>query len=54
LLQKLLERRFGPLPAWAGERIAAAGESELERWAESLLTSPSLEAVFAGSPPGSQ
>ena len=46
LLRKLLERRFGALPPWAGERIAAAGEEELERWAENLLAADSLDAVF--------
>ena len=46
LLRTLLERRFGPLPAWAAERIVAGGEDDLERWADNLFSSSSLEAVF--------
>ena len=50
LLLKLLERRFGPLPSWAVERIAKADEDSLEHWAENLLVAPSLEAVFEVKP----
>lgn len=49
LLVRLLERRFGPLPSWARERIAAA-EAQLEAWGEAVLTAGSLDALFgAGS-----
>ncbi|WP_287639740.1 Rpn family recombination-promoting nuclease/putative transposase [Accumulibacter sp.] len=47
LLAHLLERRFGPLPAAVAERLGEASESELEAWAEALLTADSLDGVFA-------
>jgi len=46
LLKRLLERRFGPLPEWASERLRGAKEEELEGWSEVVLTAPTLEAVF--------
>jgi hypothetical protein len=48
LLQRLLARRFGPLPAAIVERIAAASPADLERWGDRVLDAVSLEAVFAG------
>jgi flagellar biosynthesis/type III secretory pathway protein FliH len=48
LLQRLLARRFGPLPAAIVERIAAASPTDLERWGDRVLDAVSLEAVFAG------
>ena len=53
LLAKLLKLRFGDLPPWAEERIAAAGASDLDLWARALLTAPSLEAVFGEKATGS-
>lgn len=46
LLQKLLQRRFGPLPDWVAPRLAAASPAQLEYWAERLLEADSLAAVF--------
>jgi hypothetical protein len=46
LLQRLLVRRLGPLPAWVEERLQRAGEGDLERWAERLLECASREEVF--------
>ncbi len=46
LLQRLLARRFGPLPAAIVERIAAASPTELEQWGDRVLEAESLEAVF--------
>lgn len=46
LLQKLLQRRFGPLPDWVAPRLATASPTQLEHWAERLLEVDSLVAVF--------
>ena len=46
LLARQIERRFGPLPAAVGERLAHAGEAELEAWGEAVLSAPTLAAVF--------
>jgi hypothetical protein len=46
LLVRLLEQRFGPLPAEDAARIGAASSEELERWALRVLDAESLEAVF--------
>ena len=46
LLARLLERRFGTLPPWATEKLTRASEQELEAWGDSILTAPTLQAVF--------
>ena len=43
MLSRQLTTRFGPLPAWASEQIAAAGIESLETWSVQLLTADSLE-----------
>ena len=43
MLSRLLTARFGPLPAWAAEKIASAGIELLEDWSVKLLTAKSLE-----------
>ncbi|HND40631.1 DUF4351 domain-containing protein, partial [Accumulibacter sp.] len=50
LLVKQLTCRFGPLPAWVGERLAQASEDELQAWGEALLSAPTLAAVFGDEP----
>lgn len=45
-LLRLLEHRFGALPAGVRERIAHAKRAELERWLDAVLTAPTLEAVL--------
>jgi hypothetical protein len=47
LLRRLLERRFGALPDWARDRIAAADTAALEDWSLRLLDASSLEDVLA-------
>ena len=47
LLKRLLERRFGVLPAWATEKLTNAPEPALEAWGEAVLTAPTLDAVFS-------
>ena len=46
LLRKLLEHRFGTLPAWASDKLNSAAEQDLESWAEAVLSAPSLETVL--------
>jgi hypothetical protein len=48
MLKRLLARRFGPLPAWAEEKITHADRDELERWADRVLEAKNLEEVFNG------
>lgn len=43
ILTRQLLARFGPLPAGASEKIAAAGIESLEAWGVQLLTANSLE-----------
>ncbi len=48
LLHRVLERRFGPLPAWADERLSKAAEEDLVRWGERTLDpSLSLEELLS-------
>ena len=49
LLKRQLVARFGSLPAWVEPRLAAASTEELNRWAERILTSPTLEATLSAS-----
>jgi len=51
LLKRQLERRFGLLPEWVSERLERAKEEELEAWSETILTAPTLEAVFREADP---
>ena len=46
LLGRLLERRFGPLPPWAQQQLAAADLASLETWGLRLLEATSLEEVL--------
>ena len=48
-LTRLLERRFGLLPATARNRIAAAGPGELDSWLDRVLDADSLDAVLGRS-----
>lgn len=45
-VQRLLTRRFGPLPEAALARLGAADAETLGLWAERLLDAPSLDEVF--------
>ena len=46
LVRRQLARRFGVLPAWAEQHIAAADTTALEQWGLRLLDATSLEEVF--------
>jgi Putative transposase, YhgA-like/Domain of unknown function (DUF4351) len=47
LLRRQLERRFGVLPDWARDRIAAADTAALEDWGLRVLDASSLDDVLA-------
>ncbi|MEO5351499.1 MAG: DUF4351 domain-containing protein [Magnetococcus sp. YQC-3] len=47
LLVRLLQRRFGDLPAWASQKIADAELSALEEWSLRILDATTLESVLA-------
>ncbi len=49
-LQRLLRRRFGPLPDWAVARIAAAELAELDAWLDAVLDVDGLEALIGPAP----
>ena len=42
-----LTAHFGPLPAWASEKIAAAGIESMEAWGVKRLTAKSLEEALS-------
>ncbi len=44
---ELFTTRFGDVPDWVRERVAAAKGKQVETWAKRLLTAESPEAVFA-------
>lgn len=46
IVVRLLEKKFGLLPAPLGERVCAATRAELESWADRLLTASTLDEVF--------
>ena len=46
LLQRLLTRRFGALPADYVARIRAASSEQLERWSDQVLDAKTLAEVF--------
>ena len=48
LLLRLLERRFGRLPAAVRDRVRGAAADDLEAWSVAVLDADSLDAVFAG------
>jgi predicted transposase YdaD len=41
-LKRLLTRRFGPLPAWAEQRIEMAPMAQLDEWLDGLFDAPGL------------
>jgi len=46
LLSKLLALKFGALDHATTERLRAASTTELERWADRILTATSLDELF--------
>jgi hypothetical protein len=46
VLRAQMQSKFGTLPAWAQEHIAAADSATLQQWALNLLQAESIETVF--------
>ena len=46
VLGRLLQRRFGRLPAATVRRLDGASQSDLESWADNVLDAGTLEEVF--------
>ena len=46
VLRRLIEKRFGPLPGWAGEKLAALPVSALEDLSERVLDAKSVEELL--------
>ncbi len=46
ILLRQLERRFGALPSWARDRVAAAETAALEEWGLRILDGGNLEDVL--------
>ncbi|MFA7242384.1 MAG: DUF4351 domain-containing protein [Sulfuricellaceae bacterium] len=46
IIERLLAKRFGPLPEAVSSRLALATAEQLENWAMRVLDAPTLEAVF--------
>jgi hypothetical protein len=47
LVRKLLQAKFGRLPAAVQQRLARASTSDNERWAGRILKADTLDSVFA-------
>ncbi|MBF0181605.1 MAG: Rpn family recombination-promoting nuclease/putative transposase [Magnetococcales bacterium] len=47
ILMRQLQRRFGAVPTWAGEKIANTTSQSLEEWSLRVLDAQSLAEVFA-------
>ncbi|WP_295583265.1 DUF2887 domain-containing protein [uncultured Lamprocystis sp.] len=45
-LKRLLTRRFGPLPAWAEQRIDAVPVAQLDTWLDGIFDAASLEDLI--------
>jgi predicted transposase/invertase (TIGR01784 family) len=48
LFQKMLTRRFGPIPNGMVQKINKANRQDIEAWGERVLVAPTLQAVFHG------
>jgi Domain of unknown function (DUF4351) len=46
VLRRLIEKRFGPLPGWAGEKLAAMPAAELEDLSERVLDAGSMDELL--------
>ncbi|MEO5350357.1 MAG: DUF4351 domain-containing protein [Magnetococcus sp. YQC-3] len=50
MLTRLLQRRFGDLPAWVDEKLAKADPPSLEEWGLRIFDAQTLDGVFADKP----
>jgi hypothetical protein len=46
ILRRLMQKRFGALPAWAEERLASRSAAELEELSDRVLEASSLEDLL--------
>jgi hypothetical protein len=46
LLRRLIEERFGPIPQWAEDRLAASSAAELEELGVRVLKAKTIEELF--------
>lgn len=46
VLERLLSKRFGPLPPEIAQLISTASPEEVETWLDRLLDAPSLGEIF--------
>jgi hypothetical protein len=46
VLRTLMQSKFGQLPPWANDRIAAADASTLQHWALNILNADTIDDVF--------
>jgi len=46
VLRRQVEKKFGPLPSWAEERLAGRSTTELEELSIRVLDAPSLEDLL--------
>ena len=51
VLERLLRRRFGPLPPAVRETLGAASATDLEVWADNVLDAGTLDDVFGDARP---
>ncbi len=49
-LQRLLTKRFGPLPQWVTDQLEQASLEQLEIWSERVLETPDLTTIFDPNP----
>ena len=45
-LQRLLVRRFGPIPPSIAEQVATANLAQIEAWFDAAINAPQMAAVF--------
>jgi hypothetical protein len=46
VLRRLIEKRFGPMPAWAETRLSSCSTAELADLSDRLLDAPTLEDLL--------
>lgn len=46
LLRRQIERRYGPIPAWANERLLKCSVAEIEALADRIFDAPTLEDLL--------
>lgn len=47
VLEQILTHRFGRLPDWGREQLAKANMDQLDRWADRVLDTDSIQSLLA-------